>query len=116
MARTDILAELDKMQPSIEESPDTADARSAISALALAAVHPAYQEMLDFLGDGPDPRRIVAFKISAAAQERLELLLEKNREDGLNDAEAAELDVYELVHHSIIRLKARARMALAGSV
>jgi hypothetical protein len=116
MARTDILAELDKIQPSSEESPDFVDARSGQSSLALvAAVHLAYREMLDFLGDSPGPRRIVDFKISAAAQERLELLLEKNRDEGLDDEEATELDVYELVHHSMIRLKGHARMALAGS-
>jgi hypothetical protein len=39
-------------------------------------------------------------------------LLEKNREEILTDEEVEELDVYELVHHSVIRLKSRARSAV----
>jgi|SRR5580704_11926114 hypothetical protein len=91
------------------------ESSSGSSALTLAASHPVYQEMMDFLGAGPGPQRIVDFKISSAAQERLESLLEKNREEGLSEVEATELDVYELVHHSMIRLKAHARAALSGS-
>ncbi len=78
-----------------------------------AATHPVYREMMDFLASSPTPQRIVDFKISAAAQERLEELLDKNREEGLTEAESAELDVYELVHHSMIRLKAHARQTKA---
>ena len=78
-------------------------------ALKAAATHPVYREMLDFLGSSPTPQQIIEFRVPAAAQERLDELLEKNREEGLTDAEAAELDVYELVHHSMIRLKAHAR-------
>ena len=65
--------------------------------------------MMDFLASGPTPQQIIDFKVPAAAQERLEELLERNREEGLTEAESAELDVYELVHHSMIRLKAQAR-------
>ena len=85
-------------------------------AIALAAEHSVYQEMLDFLGSGPSARRIVDFKVSPSAQERLDSLLEKSREEGLTEAEETELDVYELVHHSMIRLKASARIALAGAI
>lgn len=73
--------------------------------------HPVYQQMLDFLATRPLPEQIIAYKISTATQERLEDLLDKNREEELTEAENAELDVYELVHHSLIRLKARARLA-----
>jgi hypothetical protein len=76
---------------------------------AAAAIHPVYREMLDFLATSPSPRQIIEFKISEASQERLEELLEKNREEGVTEEEAAELDVFELVHHSMIRLKAKGR-------
>ncbi|HEY6331926.1 MAG TPA: hypothetical protein VI756_21540, partial [Blastocatellia bacterium] len=61
-------------------------------AILLAAAHPVYQEMLDFLGSSPNARRIVDFKISLSAQERLDSLFEKKREQGLTEAEEAELD------------------------
>jgi len=73
--------------------------------------HPVFEEMLDFLASGPPPAHIVAFKISGAAQERLEALLDKNREEGLTDEETAELDVYEQVNHLLVLLEARARLA-----
>ena len=75
-----------------------------------ATTHPVYQEMMDFLAKRPTPQQIITFRISDAGQERLSDLLEKNREEGLTVAENAELDVYELVHHSFIRLKAQARL------
>jgi hypothetical protein len=80
-------------------------------ALRAAATHHVYREMLDFLASSPTPQQIVDFKLPKDDQERLEELLEKNREERLSDVELAELDVYELVHHSVIRLKAQARRA-----
>lgn len=70
--------------------------------------------MLDFLANGPSPEQIVAFKISPNVQIRLEDLLDKNREDGLSDDEAAELDVFSQVNHIMILLKARAHLALSA--
>ena len=81
----------------------------AALALKMAATHPVYREMMDFLASSPTSQQIAAFKVSPLAQERLEELLEKNRESSLTDEEAVELDVYELVEHSMIRLKAQAR-------
>jgi hypothetical protein len=80
-----------------------------LAASALEAAHPAFREMIDFLAGGPAPEQIVGFKISLAAQTRLEELLDKNREDSLTSDEAAELDVYEQVNHVLVLLKARAR-------
>lgn len=78
------------------------------------STHPAFNEMLDFLANGPSPEQIVAFKISPNVQIRLEDLLDKNREDGLSDDEAAELDVFSQVNHIMILLKARAHLALSA--
>lgn len=66
-------------------------------------------ETLDFLASGPTPEQIIAHKVSPAMQERLEELLDKNREEGLTEEEEEELDVYEQVDHLMILLKARAR-------
>ena len=95
----------DLLFSALESHPDD----KATLALKAAATHPVYREMLDFLASGPTPQQIAAFKVSPSAQERLEELLEKNRESSLTDEEAVELDVYELVEHSMIRLKAQAR-------
>lgn len=82
-------------------------------AIRAGITYPVYREMLDFLASQPAPEQILAFQLSLAVQERLADLLEKNREEELSEAEVAELDVYELVHHSVIRLKAQARAAQA---
>jgi hypothetical protein len=85
-------------------------------AVKRAATHPVYRQMIDFLAAGPRPQQIIEFEISPKARDRLEELLDKNREEGLSDAESAELDVYELVHHSLIQLKAHARMAKSSGL
>jgi hypothetical protein len=76
---------------------------------------PAFDEVVDFLATGPTPAEIVAYKISAQTQERLELLLDKNREESLTAAETAELDTYQQINHLFILLKARARQTLSTS-
>ena len=87
-----------------------------LAASAAEAAHPAFREMIDFLASGPTPEQIVGFKISPAVQARLEELLDKNREDGLTDDQAAELDVYEQVNHVLVLLKARARPRVASPI
>ncbi|WP_414546418.1 hypothetical protein [Nostoc sp. CCY0012] len=67
-----------------------------------------YQEVLDFLIKRPTLEEIIAFKVSANAQRRLQILLEKNRFGTLTSIETAELDVYEQLEHMMILLKARA--------
>jgi hypothetical protein len=86
-----------------------------LAAPASPVSHLVFEEMLDFLASGPTPEQITAFKISPSAQERLEELLDKNREQGLTGKEAAELDVYEQVNHVFLLLKARARLALSSA-
>ena len=74
-----------------------------------------FDEMIAFLSGRPTVEQIAAFKISAGAQARLAELLEKNREEGLSDAENAELDGYEYVHDIMLPLKARARSGAASA-
>lgn len=78
-------------------------------------VYPAFKEMIDFLISRPTPAQIVAFKVSPFAQTRLEELLDKNREEGLTDDEAAELDLYQQINHLLLLLKARAHSALSST-
>jgi hypothetical protein len=73
--------------------------------------HPVFAEMIDFLASGPTPSQIIAFKLSPAAQARLETLLDTHREEGLTVAETAELEVYAQVNHLLVLLKAQARLA-----
>lgn len=75
-------------------------------------IMPPAAETLDLLLSRPTPEEIIRFKASKTAQLRLEKLLEKNREDRLNEEETLELDVYQQVNHFMILLKARARSAL----
>ena len=73
--------------------------------------YPVLEEMIDFLVSGATLEQIIAFKVSAGAQERLAELLDKNREEGLSEVENAELDAYEHVDYVMSLLKARARLA-----
>ena len=75
----------------------------------LLTTTPLYREVVDFLATDPAPEQLTAFKISAAAQERLDDLLEKNQEEELTTAEAAELDAYLQARDLMILLKADAR-------
>jgi hypothetical protein len=70
---------------------------------------PLYREITDFLAGNPTTQQIMAFKVSAAAQERLENLLDKNREEALSPGERAELDTYLQLSAWMTILKARAR-------
>ena len=75
---------------------------------------PIHQELIDFLSSSPRLEQIMKFKISALAQERLETLLEKNREEQLTAKQKSELDQYLQYRHVLILLKARARRAIAA--
>jgi hypothetical protein len=69
---------------------------------------PLYHEITDFLATSPTAEQIIAFKISAGAQARLEDLLDTHREASLSPEEKATLDIYCALNHVIIQLKARA--------
>ncbi len=67
---------------------------------------PLYREITDFLATNPSSAQIIAFKISDEAQQRLEDLLDKNREEELTADETSELDAYLQVRDLMILLKA----------
>lgn len=97
------------------DSPNPSAASLAIATANLQEVPQAYLEVLDFLVASSTPQDIVSFKVSLAAQNRLRLLLDKNREGTLSDSEVAELDVYEQLEHLMILIKARAISAERNS-
>ena len=66
-----------------------------------------YDELLDILAEGADAHCVLAFRLSAEKQERLDELLEKNREGTLTHEESLELDAYERFEHLVRLLKAR---------
>jgi hypothetical protein len=74
-----------------------------------ALPRPLYREITDFLAGNPTTQRIIAFKVSAVAQERLENFLDKNCEEALSPGERAELDTYLQLSEWMTILKARAR-------
>ncbi len=71
-----------------------------------------YQEIINFLTSNPTLEQIVDFKITEPAQERLEELLDKNREEGLTPDEKAQMEKYLHYRHVMILLKASARRVL----
>jgi hypothetical protein len=109
----DELAEQFKIDPSalpplIREVVAAKSAKFSESQASASDAQPIYREIVDFLSSSPTAEQIAAFKISDEAQERLEELLDKNREEGLTPEERSELDTYGQLNHLIIRLKARA--------
>jgi len=69
--------------------------------------HAVYDELLDLLADSADVQRVLAFRLSSLQQERLDILLEKNREGTLTAEETVELDTFERFEHLVRLLKAR---------
>lgn len=66
------------------------------------------REGIDFLASGPQPKEIVTFRPSEAAQDRSRELLRKNREETLSPAEEAELEEMALLDHLMTLIKAKA--------
>ena len=73
-----------------------------------------FDEIVDFITSAPQPEQILNFKPSTAAQRRLETLLEKKREEGLNDNEKHELEQYLTIEHIMRLAKARARQRITA--
>jgi hypothetical protein len=101
----------DQMPALLYQALDSWLTESKIRTTGAALTHPVFKEMIEFLASSPTPKQLIAHQASLPMQERLEELLDKNREEGLTDAESAELDAFELVDDVMILLKAHARLA-----
>lgn len=69
----------------------------------------AYEEVIDFIAAGTTPQNVIAFRPSAAAQERVADLLSREKEGQLSAEEKSELDHYLQLEHLMRLAKARAR-------
>lgn len=105
----------DRVSDLISQALESLSAEPQVNGIRLSSAYPIFDEMIDFLASGPTPQQIIEHKVSPALQERLEELLDNNREVGLTEAERTELDAFRQVNHVMILLKARARRALQSS-
>lgn len=74
-----------------------------------ASITAAYEEVVDFLAQGPGPGRLIAFRPSQAARDRVADLIAREKTAGLSEDETAELDHYLQLEHLMRLAKARAR-------
>ena len=65
-------------------------------------------ELIEFLGRGPQPDEIVAFQASLNSQSRVRDLLDKSRAGTLSEDEERELNAVESLNHLFALFKARA--------
>lgn len=71
-----------------------------------------YRSVLQFLSNHPSPQDILDFKLTPTMQERVSILLTRNRAGQLTPAELAELDEYEYINRVVRKLKIRAMQEL----
>ena len=67
------------------------------------------KEMLDFLASSPTPQQIVDLRVSAEVQQRMSLLLEKNRKGKITAEEKRELEENLRLERFMAALKSRVR-------
>jgi hypothetical protein len=65
----------------------------------------AYDELAELMTTNPNLEAIMAFQLSAQAQQRLSELLTANRSRRLSDSEVWELDEYVRVEHLVRKAK-----------
>ena len=66
-----------------------------------------FDDLLELLAEGADAERLMNFRLPADTQQRLDDLLEKNREGTLGKSEQAELDSFCQLEHVVRLLKAK---------
>ena len=76
--------------------------------LSAPADYASLNDLLETLACLPSPEEVLALKPAPALQERIEQLLDKNRNDGLSGDERREWSRYEYIEHLIRLAKARA--------
>lgn len=78
----------------------------------MTAAHPAYSEFIDFIAAGTTPEQIIPFRPSPQAQERVDELIAKLRNDRLSPDEQSELDYFLQLEHILRVAKVRAEQIL----
>jgi hypothetical protein len=82
----------------------------------MEAVQKSYDEIVDLFARGTTPAKILAFRPSQAARERVRYLLARNNTGDLTAAEAAELERFGELEHLMQLVKARAHLYVEPSV
>ena len=72
-----------------------------------------FGEVADFIVAQPSLEAIIAYRVPTAIQERIDDLLEKNREEGLTAEESEEMTKMLAVSHLMSLAKAKARLKVA---
>ncbi len=68
----------------------------------------AYQEVVDFIASS-NPAKVLVFKPSDEAKQRVSDLIEREKNEGLNQDEISELDYYMKIEHLMRMAKIKAR-------
>ena len=71
-----------------------------------------FDEIIDFITSIPQPQQILNYKSSKSTQNRLDDLLEKKRNEQLNDNELHELDQFIMTEHIMRIAKIKAKKSL----
>ncbi len=74
------------------------------------------EEVAEFLATRPTKEELLAYRPSAAAQERLSALLARAKNEDLTADENAELDQFEQVEMLMRLVKARLRSLASGTL
>jgi hypothetical protein len=82
----------------------------------MEAAQKSYDEIVDLFARGTTPAKILAFRPSRAAHERVQYLLARNKTDDLTAEEAAELERFGELEHLMQLVKARAHLYVEPSV
>ncbi len=75
----------------------------------------AYEEVIEFIAAGSDPRRVADFQPSEAARAQVRDLLRREKDGEITNEERSELDHYVQLEHIMRLAKARARQHLNAS-
>ena len=81
----------------------------------MEAVQKSYDEIVDLFARGTTPTKILAFRPSEVAQERVQYLLARNKTGELTTEEAAELERFGELEHLMQLVKARAQLYVEQS-
>jgi hypothetical protein len=78
----------------------------------MSSANAAYFEFIDFIAAGTTPEKVTEFRPSAKAQQRVEELIAKERDEQPSSDEQSELDYFLQLEHILRVAKARAEQIL----
>ena len=79
----------------------------------MGVASPVYLEIVDFIAAGTTPEAVMDFHPSREAQQRLAILIEREKAGSASPEEKAELDHFMELEHILRMAKARARHILS---